>query len=327
MRLVTLEQVESQLARGFCLLRFAPEIETLFLRQYAAERARLVATWCLIGVLIYDLVYFADRDMVPDVRTGLIVVRFLIFTPFVIACIFVVRRWPNARLYDSLTVVAAVLSVTLPMVVAVKSTSHYLFVYQTYNSAAFLFFVVSLRPRFPAVLAGLTLASASHFTTTYLTGAFDHVAYFGIVSVYSMLSIFLAVSAYFLEKSDRQNFLNQLRAGLLYRQLEGRAERDELTGLLIGIHLRASVRCCGTKRHPSRPSRPFCLISTISSGSTTCMDISRGRLHTRGLAMYRQYGGRGIVRIPFRWRGNAGASPRTCTRAGPGNGGARPRCY
>jgi hypothetical protein len=100
-RLVTLEQVESQLARGFGLLRFAPEIETLFLRQYAAERARLVATWCLIGVLIYDLVYFADRDIVPDVRTGLIVVRFLIFTPFVIACIFVVRRWPNARLYDT----------------------------------------------------------------------------------------------------------------------------------------------------------------------------------------------------------------------------------
>lgn len=232
MGLVTLEQVEGQLSRGFRFLRFAPDIETLFLRQYAAERARLVVIWCLIGVLIYDLVYFADRDMVPDVLTELLVVRFLIFTPFVIGCIFAVRRWPNAWFYDRLTVAAAVLSVTLPMIPAMKSGGQHLFVYQTYNSAAFLFFVVSLRPRFRAVLVGLALTSASHFTTTYLTGAFDHVAYFGIVSVYSILSIFLAISAYFLEKADRQNFLNQLRAELLYRQLEYKAERDELTGLL-----------------------------------------------------------------------------------------------
>ncbi|MBB3592252.1 diguanylate cyclase (GGDEF)-like protein [Rhizobium sp. BK529] len=232
MSLASLDEVERQLKRGFPLLRFSPEIETLFLRQYAAERARLIIIWCLIGLLIYDLVYFGDSAMVPDVLPELIVVRFAIFTPFVFGCIFAVRRWPNARFYDSLTVMAAVLSVTLPMIPAMKSTSQYLFVYQTYNSAAFLYFVISLRPRFRAVLTGLTLTSASHFTTTYLTGAFDQVAYFGIVTVYSMLSIFLAVSAYFLEKSDRKNFLNQLRASLLYRQLEEKAERDELTGLL-----------------------------------------------------------------------------------------------
>ncbi|WP_117190256.1 GGDEF domain-containing protein [Rhizobium terrae] len=232
MSFVTLDQVEGQLSRGFRLLRFSPEIETLFLREYATERARLVAIWCVIGVLIYDLVYFCDSAMVPDVLAELVVVRFLMFTPFVFSCIVMVRRWPNALFYDILTVTAAVLSVTLPMIAAVGSTSHYLFVYQTYNSAAFLYFVVSLRPRFPAVLIGLALTSASHFTTTYLTGAFDQVAYFGIITVYSMLSIFLAVSAYFLEKTDRQNFLNQLRASLLCRQLEDKAERDELTGLL-----------------------------------------------------------------------------------------------
>lgn len=228
----SLDQVERQLKRGFPLLRFSPEIETMFLREYAAERSRLVVIWCLVGVLIYDLVYFGDSAMVPDVLPELIIVRFLMFTPFVFGCMFAVRRWPNARLYDILTVTAAVLSVTLPMIPATGSTSEHLFVYQTYNSAAFLYFVISLRPRFRSVLTGLVLMSASHFTTTFLTGAFDQVAYFGIVTVYSMLSIFLAVSAYFLEKTDRQNFLNQLRASLLYRQLEEKAERDELTGLL-----------------------------------------------------------------------------------------------
>ncbi|WP_179119662.1 hypothetical protein [Ensifer adhaerens] len=111
--------------------------------------------------------------MLPDVFTALFTVRFLVFTPFVIACILAVRRWPYARLYDVLAVAIAVLGVTLPMAVATQSTSPYLFVYQNGNSAAFLFFVIALRPRFLAVLAGLALMCASHFTTTHLSVAFD----------------------------------------------------------------------------------------------------------------------------------------------------------
>jgi diguanylate cyclase (GGDEF)-like protein len=193
---------------------------------------RLAAIWGVIGIFIYDLVYFGDHNMLPDVFTGLFTVRFLVFTPFVIACILAVRRWPDARLYDVLAVAIAVLGVTLPMAVATQSASPYLFVYQNGNSAAFLFFVIALRPRFFAVLSGLALMCASHFTTTHLTGAFDDVTYSGIITFYLTLSIFLAVSAYFLEQKDRQNFLNQLRGSLLCQQLERNAERDELTGLL-----------------------------------------------------------------------------------------------
>ncbi|MEI2301767.1 GGDEF domain-containing protein [Ensifer sp. MJa1] len=232
MSVVTLDQVDKQIACGFRYLRFSPEIEALFRRDYAAERVRLAVIWGVIGVFIYDLVYFGDRTMLPDVFGALLVVRFLVFTPFVIGCILAVRRWKNALLYDVLAVAIAVLGVTLPMAVATNSTSAYLFVYQNGNSAAFLFFVIALRPRFFAVLTGLVLMCGSHFTTTYLTGAFDDVTYSGIITFYLTLSIFLAVSAYFLEQKDRQNFLNQLRGSLLCRQLEHNAERDELTGLL-----------------------------------------------------------------------------------------------
>jgi diguanylate cyclase (GGDEF)-like protein len=232
MSVVTLDQVERQIVRGFRLLRFSPDLEARFSKEYAAERARLSVIWGIIGTLIYDLVYFGDRTMVPDVFGEMVRARFLVFTPFVVACILVVRRWPHALLYDFLAIAIAVLGVTLPMAVATHSSSSYLFVYQNGNSAAFLFFVIALRPRFPAILAGLALMCASHFTTTDLTGAFDDVTYSGIVTFYVTLSIFLAVSAYFLEQKDRQNFLNQLRGTLLYRQLELHAERDELTGLL-----------------------------------------------------------------------------------------------
>lgn len=232
MTVVTLEHVERQRARGFRLLRFCSEIEACFRKDYATERVRLAVIWGIVGTLIYDLVYFGDRTMMADVFPGLVTVRFFIFTPFVIACILAVRRWPNAALYDALSVAIAVLGVTLPMAVAVESDSPYLFVYQNGNSAAFLFFVIALRPRFPAILIGLVLMCASHFTTTSLTGAFDAVTYSGIVTFYVTLSIFLAVSAYFLEQKDRQSFLNQLRGSLLYQQLEHNADRDELSGLL-----------------------------------------------------------------------------------------------
>lgn len=241
MGIMALEDVDRQIGNGFPMLRFKPAIETLFLRDYVANRVRLAAIWAAIGILIYDLVYFGDATMMSDVFTELVAVRFLIFTPFVIACVFAVRRWPSALLYDLLSIAIAVLGVTLPMAVAVNSHSPYMFAYQNGNVAAFLFFVVALRPRFAAILIGLALMCASHFTTTSLTGAFDAVTHTGIVTFYVTVSVFLAMSGYFMEHKDRMNFLHQLRGKLLHEQLERKSERDELTGL-FNRHSLARIR-------------------------------------------------------------------------------------
>ncbi|TWF53093.1 GGDEF domain-containing protein [Neorhizobium alkalisoli] len=232
MSAVTLEEVENQIGRGFGFLRFSPRIEALFRTDYGADRLRLVPVWGVVGLIIYNLIYFCDRAMLPDLLGELLIIRLMVFTPIVLFSIMLLQRWPSSGLYNLLTVIIAILSVTLPMTVAVYSTSPYLFAYQNYNAAAFLFFVISLRPRFPAIVIGLALMCASHFISTHLSGAFDTVSYIGILTFYLTLSVFLVVSAYFLERTDRQNFLNRLRAGLLYRQLEYNAERDELTGLL-----------------------------------------------------------------------------------------------
>lgn len=231
MNAVKLEEVDDQIRNGFRLLRFKPAIESLFLKDYAANRARLAPLWAVVGTLIYDLVYFGDRTMMADVFSQLVMVRFGIFTPFALFTVVALRRWPTALNYDLLAIGVAVLGVLLPMSVAMHSTSPYLFVYQNGNVAAFLFFVIALRPRFATILIGLVLMCTVQFTTTKLSGAFDDVVYTGIVTFYVTLAIFLALSAYFTEHKDRLNFLNQLRGSLLHVQLEQKSERDELTGL------------------------------------------------------------------------------------------------
>jgi diguanylate cyclase (GGDEF)-like protein len=228
---VTLEEVDQQIRKGFRLLRFKPKIESLFLQDYTANRVRLAPIWAVVGTLIYDLVYFGDRTMMANVFSQLVMVRFGIFTPFALFSVLALRRWPSALNYDLLAISVAVLGVSLPMSIAMHSGSPYLFVYQNGNVAAFLFFVIALRPRFVTILIGLALMCAVQFTTTKLSGAFDDVVYTGIITFYVTLTIFLILSAYFTEHKDRLNFLNQLRGSLLHVQLEQKSERDELTGL------------------------------------------------------------------------------------------------
>lgn len=231
MNAVTLEEVDRQIRNGFRFLRFKAAIEKLFLQDYAANRVRMAPIWAIVGTLIYDLVYFGDRTMMSDVFSQLVLVRFGIFTPFALFSVVALKRWPSALNYDLLAICVAVLGVSLPMSVAMYSASPYLFVYQNGNVAAFLFFVIALRPRFPTILIGLALMCAVQFTTTKLSGAFDDVVYTGIITFYVTLTIFLVLSAYFTEHKDRLNFLNQLRGSLLHVQLEQKSERDELTGL------------------------------------------------------------------------------------------------
>jgi len=196
MGVVTLEDVDRQIGNGFRLLRFTPAIEAAFLRDYAANRVKLAAIWAVIGTLIYDMVFFGDATMMADVFSELVVVRFGIFTPFALFSVLALRRWPTAGNYDLLAIAVALLGVLLPMSVAVYSHSPYLFVYQNGNVAAFLFFVIALRPRFPTIVIGLVLMCTVQFTTTKLNGSFDDVTYTGIVTFYVTLAIFLAMRAH-----------------------------------------------------------------------------------------------------------------------------------
>lgn len=231
MHTVRLQDVDRQMRAGFRLLRFAPAMEAVFRREFAAQRVRVVWIWALVGTLIYDAMFVGDSTMMADVLPGLMVARLAIFTPLAIGVILFLRRRPSPLAYDLMAILIAVAGAGLPLGVAIHTTGPYLFAYQSGNVAAMLFFVVALRPGFPAVIAGLGVMLTVQFVLTRLSGAFDPVIYSGIVSFYLTVALFLAISAYFTEYKERFTFLQMLRADLLQRELEQLSESDELTNL------------------------------------------------------------------------------------------------
>lgn len=262
---MALERVETQIAKGCRWLRFMPEIEAGYLREYAEHRIRRAPIWALVGTLIYDAVFFGDATMVPDQLHQLILMRFGVFTPFAIIATAFVMKWRSARNYDLLSLAVVLLGGSLPMLVVMDSSSDYLFAYQTGNVATFLFLAIGLRPRFPAMVTGLGLLFAIHLSICAQIPSFDSVTYQGMVTFYLTILIFLGLGAYFQEHADRKNFLNQLRATLLHSQLELQSERDELTGLF-------------NRRPLSRIERDLWETASSRSVQVIMLDIDRFKL-------------------------------------------------
>ncbi len=231
MQTVRLQDVDRQMRAGYRLLRFAPAMERVFRNEFAAQRIRHAWIWALVGTLIYDAMFVGDSTMMGDVLPALMLVRLGIFTPLALIVILFLRRYPTPLNYDLLAILIAVAGAAMPLSVAIHSSGPYLFAYQSGNVAAVLFFVVALRPSFPAIVTGLTLLLAVQFSLTKMSGAFDPVVYAGIVSFYCTVAVFLGLSAYFAEYKERFTFLQMLRANLLQRELERLSESDELTGL------------------------------------------------------------------------------------------------
>jgi diguanylate cyclase (GGDEF)-like protein len=232
MQNITVEDVDRQVSRGFPLMRFSPKIERAFLVDYAASRMKLVLGWAVVGTVVYNLMLFGDAALASDVFEQLLFVRVFVFTPLVVVGLILLHRHPTALSYDLLAIGVGVFSTLLPMTTVIFSHSPDLYAYQNGNTAAFLFFIIVLRPRFFIGVIGLVLLASIHLITMKLTGAFDDGVYLSIASLVLSTSIFLGAGAYYLEHTDRMNFLHRLKSSLLHQQLILKSEQDGLTGLL-----------------------------------------------------------------------------------------------
>lgn len=231
MSAVSLEDVERQLGRRAVVFRFQHRIERLFVDEYGRGRARMAPLWALIGLAMYLFQLNDDYNLTPDMFCEHLIARLAIFTPGCLIGLWLVMQKPSAIRYDLLTLWVGVVGSLLPMAIASQSASQALYAYQNGNVAALMFFVIVLRPRFPVALIGLLLMVAIHLGTMSIP-AFDALSYGSMVTFVVTSAVFMAAGAYFLEHTDRTNFLHRLRAGILQEQLIEKSERDELTGLL-----------------------------------------------------------------------------------------------
>ncbi|MDB5523131.1 MAG: hypothetical protein JWM58_894 [Rhizobium sp.] len=229
---VTIDNVDREIRGNFLRLRFARNIEHRFVEEYAASRSKLAPLWMCVGLAMYLFMLVDDYNLTPDVFWPLVIARTCIFAPIAMLGVWAVTQWPKAIHYDLLSLWVGVIGSLLPMSIMTFSHSEHLYIYQNGNVAASMFFVIVLRPRFPVAVIGLVLMAIIHAVTARLTGAFDEMTYSSIISFIVMVAVFMAAGAYFLDHIDRMNFLHQLRGSLLHAQLEQKAERDELTGLL-----------------------------------------------------------------------------------------------
>lgn len=187
--------------------------------------------WALIGLAMYLFQLNDDYNLTPDVFREHLIARLVVFAPGCLIGLWLVMRRTSAIRYDLLALWVGVIGSLLPMTIASQSNSAHLFAYQNGNVAAFMFFVIVLRPRFPVALIGLVLMTLIHAVTMAISGAFDDLTYTSIISFVLTAAVFMAAGAYFLEQVDRKNFLHRLRGSLLHAQLFDRSEHDELTGL------------------------------------------------------------------------------------------------
>jgi diguanylate cyclase (GGDEF)-like protein len=231
MDVVTVEDFDREIGRSFLRFRFAAKIERQFVEDYAKSRVGMAPLWAAIGLAMYLFMLVDDYNLTPDVFQPLLIARICLFSPVAILGTWAVMHWRKAILYDLLALWVGVVGSLLPMSIVTFSHSDRLFIYQSGNVGAFMFFVIVLRPRFQFTLIGLVLMAAIHLATTALTGAFDDLTYSSILSFVAMVTVFLAAGSYFLEQVDRMNFLNRQRGSLLHAELERQSERDELTGL------------------------------------------------------------------------------------------------
>jgi diguanylate cyclase (GGDEF)-like protein len=228
---VAVEDVDREIARGFRHLKFSAPIEQLFLAEYLNNRARMVPIFALLGTIMYVAAILGDLSMLADMSDIIVRLRLAVFVPFAVFVVVIMRLRPTANTYDLLSFGVGVIGIALPMVTLIFSRSDHLFVYQTGSVGTLAFFVIVLRPRFRTVIAGLAAMLAIQIGTTYLNGTFDDVRFTGIVSFHVTLGVFLALSAYFAEHVDRQNFVNRLRSDALQSKLRTLSETDALTGL------------------------------------------------------------------------------------------------
>ncbi|GJD96400.1 GGDEF domain-containing protein [Methylobacterium iners] len=236
--IISIEEVEREIAGRFRRLAFAPPVEAEFERISGTRRSRILIVTGIIAVLLYDVFLLVDWATLNDMFTTMIVARLGVFTPAVIAILWAADRYkPSIRAQEILAIHVGILAISLPMVAMIFSESPHRLNYQYGSLLIMMFSTIVQRVSFRYAAYGLACMLALQLGTTWISGAFDAETYLGIVMFFVTACLLIAVTTYLLEQGERRSFLFALRGKLLHDQVEALACTDPLTGLYNRRHL------------------------------------------------------------------------------------------
>ena len=233
----TLEAVTREFDGGVRYLRFAAPIEHMFKSESVPERLRVTTITSIVAVVLYDFFIVVDWQTMRDQLRTMIVLRFFVFTPFILSAIFVLNRLKRASVIEWAGVLGALCGVACPMIAMVFSQSPDRLNYQYGSLLVLMFCTVIQRLRFRQAIVATLGILAIQVTAVIESAAFEHDLLSSIIIFFATASLLLLLASYLLEQSDRRGFLLALRGRLLHDKIVEGARRDPLTHLFNRKHL------------------------------------------------------------------------------------------
>ncbi len=218
-------------------LRFSPSVEARFDGVGLIQRKRIGRIALIVGMLVYNAGFLMDLQVVPDMAGWLAFLRFGVFTTMVMLVLWLLPRATAIWQCDLMIVSGTIVAVALPTIAMVFSRSEHALVYQFGSMLTLTYFTLVQRVRFRFAAIGLLLAFVIQFGCVALRADVDATEFGFVVNFYLSGAALLLLGSFILERTERQAFLDRLRAELLIERIEEVARTDSLTGLSNRHHL------------------------------------------------------------------------------------------
>ena len=264
---VSIASVDRVLAAGFRMLRFPPALEARFEKDTGRSRSRYLAISAAILLSLNVFFIFRDREVIGDVYSLALLVRFGIVVPLGYAGCLIVWTNPRPWLREGLDAALVVLVVGALLYLYLSSRSP-LAAHAHYSLVVLLIFPnIIQRLRFWYALTASTTAIVLCAVAIPHIEAMPAAAVYGAILTLATVTTLSLIANWKFEHDERRRYLLDLRERLLgeqlsdiNRELSAASVLDPLTGLGNRRRLEQFVQALWLARRGRRGPVAFLMI-------------------------------------------------------------------
>lgn len=219
--------IEQTMAQGFALLRFPPELERQYDKDTAPARLKALIIAGTVVAFVINLFLIADYAMVNDMFGKAVMLRTWMYTPMVLAGMWIMSRVPSPLGRELMAVMAGLHAAAIQVYLCVSSESVHAQAYLTGLSMLVIYVNVFTRTQFwVAVPYTLSINLIFGLALTMLPQV-DWSLAVPIALVLGGTTLFSLAHVYSLEQEERHNYLMSVRQRMMSHELRLANERLE----------------------------------------------------------------------------------------------------